>query len=181
VTESKMASWWTPTGWLWAPRPPEYEKAMEDDVEMRDWAGDLRHAGYNCQFSANEPDDGTSVYHVTTWINPGVPETGPHLFVEIWDCDGTPAIMFVSQQNIAPFFFDKLPELIRNQRDINAPSVAKALVAFVRHGHGPLTISEYGDENKDERQRRVDQEARDRQRKTEADRKSAQEHTGAPR
>lgn len=180
VTQSKTASCWSPTGWGWEVRPPAYDKAIESEETNRDWSADLRAAGYNCDISANEPDDGMSTYHITVWRHPGDRDSRPHLFVEIWDMDGSPAHMFVAEQNIAPFFFDKLPELIRNQREINAPNVAKSLVAFVRHGHGPLTISEHGDENRDERQRRLDREAYERDRKAQEKQKAANDKPGTP-
>ena len=145
--------WWTPAGYETAALPPSFVQACKMDNDQQDWNADMRSAGYEA-LDSNDPEG--SSYGVKAWRYRA---TRPHLLVELWDFNGQLAVMCVEWRYQAAFLFDKWPALLRNQRGIEEASPTKAIIAFIRHGHGESTINEEGTENFEERQARLDLQA----------------------
>ena len=159
--DDNMTSWWTPTGWAWAKAPKNYQ-TMIDNPSETDWSSELRCAGYVDKYQTESRLEGNR-YEFDVWqhykpdihLHPGLEV---HLYVGIGDAHGGLSEFFVRAEHIAPFWCDKFPELIRAEHESNRPDLAKAIVAWVRHGHGEAVIDQWGEENHEERVLRMDQE-----------------------
>ena len=159
MTEQKMASWWTPTGWLTDHEPAAFADYYDG------WTGqddpDLASFGYT-YLLRETPEDLVALerqievreckpYH-------GRPE---HLLVYVSFGEDGYKRFFVKAEHIVPFCVDKLPAMQEQARRLNEISVAKAFIAWVRHGHGERTIDRSGEEDREDAdlQRRLDQVA----------------------
>ena len=168
MTELRMATWWTPTGWVQAPEPQAYHDAsFGPDVAGRDWLGDLQAQSYRYAEARTEVD-GISVDLMLVHIeHGGDATTAKHMLVEMEDISGTLAHIFIEAQHTQAYWFTLYPILLAAQRTAEAAlqqaKMTKAHIAYVRHGHGESTINESGDENRDERKRSIDDAARRRQ------------------
>lgn len=177
-------SWWTPTGWERAKAPGNYQK-MIDDSSVCDWAEGLRDAGYTSKYQTESRMEGNR-YEIEVWQflirdRERYPGTGVHLYVGIGDAGGGLTEFFVRGEHFAPFWADKVPELVRAEHDINRPGLDKAFVAWVRHGHGETVIDQWGEENQEERATRMNQERADHKRWVEKQAACKAPDAGKPR
>ena len=155
--------WWTPDGYVAGDLPAAFLKAVAEDKE---WRLAMSAAGYE---AVTFPECEWSNYDVRCWR---FAEEGPHLLVELNDAAEQLAIMCVHWKHQAAFMFDKWPELLRNQRQLDEPSLNKAIFAFIRHGHGEFVINQSGTENLEERNARMDQQRRNQTEREAARRKA---------
>ncbi len=170
--EIAEASWWTASGWSYSRQPDAYIALMaqsQGDEPHIGWDEGLKLVGYVHKYSSDTAGLGISSFEVTVWENHGKSPGQHHLYVDLSDARGGLAEFFVAKTDIAAFWFDKLPILARQQREMDEPSLVKAFVAFVRHGHGEHVIDEYGDLTLEEQRRnREDWRQRERDRKAES-------------
>jgi hypothetical protein len=103
----KSVSWWTPTGWIWAPEPEEWRGGyFGAQGSVDDW---FREHGYRRRTEHGRPE--TNRWVINIWSRP------EHLFVWLWNSDGEEICrFFVVEANRAPFMVDKLPRLLRELR-----------------------------------------------------------------
>jgi hypothetical protein len=146
-TETNTASsWWTQEGFILKSAPQAYV----DKPESSDPDNDLAQVGYEKfgalgNLEANEP----ALLHVEIYRHKD------HFLVEIWNETYQLSQFFVSDKASAAFFATWYPDIVRaialDNQSRHLSVIAKTLVAFVRHGHGLETISEYGGMSLDER------------------------------
>lgn len=164
--KSEIVSWWTVDGWQWRPAPAEYQTYTQSET------GDLEAAGYVACHRFGHPDE-TSI-ELTLYA---VPFKVDHYLVDIWVNDGQLAAVFIEKPFLVPFVVDKLPALLRDFGIADHPSdlsrIRKAVVGFVRHGHGRTTISESGDRTREDMEFDQEQSRRERQRAAEQKRSAS--------
>ncbi len=143
------ATWWTPTGWERASGPPIWVE-LQDNSDGWD-EGDLRSRfGYGVVF------DHSSTYRA------GAPEIWANSkyghYIRIWDGEAVISEFFVHRQHVDAFMATEYLRLLAHgDQERQAESlqlISKALIAFVRHGHGVGTISASGDYTKEEAEER---------------------------
>jgi hypothetical protein len=136
------SSWWTEAGFILKSAPPAYADQPE--------SSDLAQAGY-VKFGdlGNRETNEPALLHVEIYWNKD------HFLVEIWNETYQLSHFFVSDKSSAAFFATWYPDIVRaialDNQSRQLSVIAKTLIAFVRHGHGPETISEYGGVSLDER------------------------------
>ena len=162
-TPRANASWWTPLGWLREPEPESFHAFKTADFGDLSWEQMLRKCGYEIAGLGNQVAYPVFQIAVREYCDQATHVR--HLFIEIEDPETTFARMFVAEENIAAFFFDKLPSLLRTCRQLNDPPIGKAIVGFVRHGHGETVICEDGLESREERSTRLASERHQRARR----------------
>jgi hypothetical protein len=155
MTDTKMATWWTPLGWHRAPAPQAYRVLIDDESRSidKDWDAQLEGLGY-FSFARTEVQGISADLALTHYRHNGDDKTPPHMLVEMQDvCDGL-AQIWVSGEHIDAYFFDKYPDLVAKQRQaesaIQNSKLVKAQIAFIRHGHGNRTIDSYGERTLDD-------------------------------
>lgn len=155
TSESKIASWWTPHGWRQASEPERWRRLQQ----VTDWAVAMAAAGYRRAHDFNG-DELRNAVNVTVW------RSDAEAYVELWDISEELTSFFVEKQHLPAFMVDKLPQMIGAFAAVdtaaNLAQLSKAIVAFIRHGHGKQTISEDGyrslDDTRREAERRADEE-----------------------
>lgn len=164
MTETKMATWWTPLGWHRAPEPLAYRALVNEDSGsmMKSWDAELEGIGYY-KLGETENKEISSDFMLTHYRHRGDDTTPAHMLVEMWDhCDALSQI-WVSHEHADAYWFDKYPDLVAKQRQAEHARehtrFVKAQIAFIRHGHGTRTIDSYGDRTLDEVEREREAQA----------------------
>jgi hypothetical protein len=148
-----LKTWWKAGDFLLAPAPCAYSSLPAGNIP--NWPSALKNAGYTNFAHYGDEFDPLSV---KVWRYQ--PEN--HLLVEIWNESNGLSLFFVAAPDSDMFFATWYVSFVRDatvarQRDV-FDRIAKILIAFVRHGHGPDTIDEYGDESLDEYEHRRERE-----------------------
>jgi hypothetical protein len=137
-----MATWWTHSGAEYWPTPDEFEKAKTNFYEQ------IGKNGYHIAAKAGEEYD---LLQITVYRRDG----GGHLYVDLWSGDSQVAEMFVRSENADRFFFTDFTALAVAAAQTRAAesqsATSKALITFVRHGHGLATVSSDGLTSRDDR------------------------------
>jgi hypothetical protein len=150
VTEvvPRQYSWWTPTRWERQPSPWQYRAVEEANIDLSEA---MEAAGYTRVTTIGNAGDFVTEHEINVWSS-GAPVG--HYYVELWDGNAQLAEFFVASEYRVAFFIDKLPEIAGSfgQHELAAEArlLRRALVAFVRHGHGESTISEDGEQSYDD-------------------------------
>ncbi len=148
TAHAEPASWWTPSGWITAPVPDAFRRALSSVGRY-----DFEAVGYGeaTKLPAGNPQDDQSLQLEVR----NHPEGHVLVQVQVGDFIET---LFVAQEHVIAFYFEKVPALMNV---VTLQSVAESLTnqvrtlaAFVRHGHGCGTIDEAGEENVEQRRLR---------------------------
>lgn len=125
---AETATWWTPSGWITAPPPDAYRRALTSTGRY-----EFKKTGYSPPVTIagiiSRPDLGQEV---RTRSHPG-----GHIIVEI-SVDDFVETLFVEQKFIAAFYLDRMPALMSA---IAQQAVAELLAESVERSHPPLTPS----------------------------------------
>lgn len=137
---SATVSWWTPDGWIQESTPPQFA-AYETSKE-----GGPEAFGYRKLQQFGDADQ-TTVEIIISF-------QADHWLVEIWSIETRLCVLFVRPVHYAVFVVDKLSALLRDFGIIDYPSelsrIRKAVIAFIRYGHGERTIDEDGYSSRDD-------------------------------
>lgn len=148
ASETEAASWWTPHGWRRLPEPERWRKVKQVDTTNTAWADAMTAIGYRRAHDFNE-DEVKNAINVTVW------RSDAEAYVELWDISEELTHFFVEEQHLPAFMVDKLPQMIGAFAAVdtaaNLAQLNKAIVAFIRHGHGKQTITEDGFRSLDDR------------------------------
>jgi hypothetical protein len=158
----KLYAWWTPGGWENLPAPEPFP--IPEQVTIG-WDEAFSAAGYSTVIQAGD----TSDYNTSTEVKVSV-QTDGHLHIAMWAVDTFLAEFFVAEAHRVSFIVDRLPTLLRDfahhEAAIEMRRITKAILAFIRHGHGEDTIDEDGEFSRDDRIRAAEQRAHRRARET---------------
>jgi hypothetical protein len=129
-------------------------------VPSGDWLEILAAAGYEDQADAGEQFE--TAFELEAWrFAPKDGDPDPeHYMVQVGDWTMILTQFFVAVTDADAFFatwwMDAVARSNAGRVAEMSSRVAKALVAFVRHGHGEATIDEYGDTTLDDTRRYTD-------------------------
>lgn len=144
-----LRAWWSPAGWTEAPEPDAYKQAEND---TRDPVEALLAAGYFRQGpEAPEGSEFSAAGELCIYKH------ADHLYVEVYDSRGSTEF-FVAARDDAAFRMTLLPPMLQAMAAVwqadELRIIRRAIVAFVRHGHGSDVISASGHESRDEAEER---------------------------
>jgi hypothetical protein len=141
------ATWWTGDAWVKGSEPEPFASMQEISDET------LSEAGYDSVIFGEEAWPYTIEVHDNA--------DAKHLLV-VLDCPHVKWLttFFVSHSNLAAFYVDKLPSMVSafaaNAGAEATQRLTKAIIAFIRHGHGESTIDEFGAQTLEERRAAIE-------------------------
>jgi hypothetical protein len=143
----EKSTWWTPSGWMIAPAPEAYMKALASSSSHgQNWIAMLKEGGFEEHHSGDSETDiefEELGLHIYGCFKPNL------LLVELWNSYEGVGNFFVSEEFVTPFLATWLPEYKARRATCLLASETKrireALVAFIRHGYGRHVITTYGD------------------------------------
>ena len=155
MSAPEMVSWWSPdTGWSRRAPPPAHVAllAQPDGLPL-----DYEAAGYEREGYAFPPEEAYSAAgHMV------LRSARDHLRVETWDSNAQTSLFFVASCDVAAFRATLWPAMMQAAAAVwqaeETRVMRRAMVAFIRHGAGKMTIDPHGDQDRDEYQ--AEQEAR---------------------
>ena len=141
--QNNKSTWWTPQGFTTGEPPAAY-------AELRGSRREPKEVGYELII---QPRDEFSDLQVMIYTHKD------HLHVQVWNHDCALSEFFVARSDEDLFFATWYVEFRRSAAQVNQAEclerIARTLTAFVRHGHGEDTIDEFGEESRDDENRRV--------------------------
>lgn len=136
-----FVTWWRPEGYTHEPAPAAWHKFAADTDS--DFETGLNAVGYRQKTVARDDDGEIPSLELEAYIH-----TDGHLVVILSDINGTISQIFIHALSVDVFFFEKWPMFLQTVAAARLAEGAnirtKALLAFVRHGHGEHVISECG-------------------------------------
>ena len=154
MSAPEMVSWWSPDiGWRQDGAPAAHVALHAQPAGASlDYAG----AGYEREGYAFPPEEAYSAAgHMI------VRSAGDHLRVETWDSNAQTSLFFVAADDAAAFRATLWPAMMQAAAAVwqaeETRIMRRAMVAFIRHGAGKMTIDPHGDQDRDECQ--AEQEA----------------------
>ena len=137
-TEPHSSSWWTLEGFIRIKSAPQSYLDIPQDSDPEKT---LAQAGYE-KYALCGNTETSNLLCVEIYRHKD------HYLVEIWNDSSRLSHFFVSHEQSDAFFATWYPDFVRtialDNQSRQLSVIAKTLIAFVRHGHGRETISEYG-------------------------------------
>ena len=159
MSENATVTWWHPVdGYVRSPASAEFQPFLDDRSGGYD--GVLHGLGFE---NVDGTDRQTFQLSVTAYQH----ETTRELMVDMMNANQGLAQVHVSGDHADGFMFTEYLRIVQQLSHANAGDdlllIQKAILSFVRHGHGERTISEFGttmDEMRNEQAARRSREAR---------------------